>query len=291
MNRVELSSGDDDRSGTIRDFIKSRPWIDQVARIGWLSRGIVYVVVGVTAILVAFQSAGSGDEASPSGALAQIAGLTGGRLLLAVLVTGMILYVGFQLLSLVLIRGTSIFSWWRRAGHVVASILYTMFAWSAAGLVFSGSEDAGQSLIERLSRAVLLNAVGQWMVGIAGLATIGGGCYFLYRHAVQRGFADGLVDVEPTDTGSARATLVLAGVIGWVGRSLVIVLIGFFLVLAALTFDPSDARGFDRALRQTSGSLAGSALVFTVGIGLAAYGAFCIASHRVRTIRDNESDE
>lgn len=274
------------------DPVRDAPWIDAVVRMGWLSRGVVYVVVGLTAISVAAQRAPVEDEASPTGALGRIASLTAGRLLLAILVVGMVLYVGFQLFSLVLIRGNGLDRWWRRAGHLVASATYSLFAWSAAGVALSGESSSGTSLIESISRSVLESTTGRWFLGLCGLVIIGAGAYYVFRHVVQRGFVEGLIGVEPDlpENGKRSRAILVAGVVGWVGRATVIALIGFFVTRAAITFDPNEARGFDRALRQTAGSTAGSLFVLLCGIGLLTYGAFCIASHRRRTIRDNESD-
>ena len=282
----------DDRS-IVERFVERHPRIDQFASAGWLSRGVVYLVFGLLAVPIAFQRTASQDEASPSGALGRILEVPGGRFLLAVLVVGMVLYIAFQILSLALIVENTLGAWWRRAGHLMAAILYSMFAWSAAQIVVSGQQGAGDSLIERLSTGVLDAPGGRWLVSLAGVATIGGAGYFVYRHVIERGFVEGLADLDedPGDNALSGTTLVAVGVVGWIGRSIVVALIGFFLVRAAWTFDPSDARGFDRALRAASTSGLGSALVVVAALGLVAYGCFCIASHRHRTVRDNESDE
>ncbi len=294
---IETSQRTDDRdegsaSERFVDLVRRQPWIDPVVRMGWLSRGLVYVVVGLTAMSVAVQSAPTKDEASPSGALGRIASVPAGRVLLGVLFVGMVLYIIFQLFSLVLIEGNDFAHWWRRAGHLLAAAAYSMFAWSAFKVVLSGEKSSGSSLVEVASRAVLQNTAGRWLLGAAGVVTIGVGGYFVYRHVVQRGFVDGLtgIDDSPGDNDAPRGAIVVAGVVGWMGRAVVIALIGFFVIRAAVNFDPDDARGFDRALRQTAGSTTGSLFVLACGIGLLSYGVFCIASHRHRTIRDNESD-
>ena len=290
-NQQNDSSSDSERSAVER-FVERHPIIDQFAKTGWLSRGVVYIVFGLLAVPIAFQKAAAQDEASPSGALGRITEIPAGRVLLAVLVLGMALYIAFQILSLVLIVETTIGAWWRRGGHLVAAVLYSTFAWSAAKLVVTGQKSTGGSLIERLSKAVLDAPAGRWLVGLAGVVTIVVGGYFFYRHVVQRGFVEGLtaLEDEPADNSISGGTLIVIGLVGWTGRSIVVALIGFFLIRAAWTYDPSDARGFDRALREAATSGLGSALVLTAAVGLIAYGVFCVASHRHRTVRDNESD-
>lgn len=283
----------DQQRPAVERFVERHPWIDRLAKTGWLSRGIVYLVFGLLAVPIAFQQAAPQDKASPSGALGRIVGVPAGRVLLAVLVLGMVLYIAFQILSLALIVEATLGAWWRRAGHLMAALLYSTFAWSAAKLAVSGRHSAGGSLIERLSKAVLDAPGGRWLVGVAGVATIGVSVYFFYRHVIRRGFVDGLtsLDGEPADNTMSGGTLVVIGLIGWTGRSIVVALIGFFLIQAAWTYDPNDARGFDRALREAASSGGGSAVVLTAAVGLVAYGTFCVASHRRRTVRDNESDQ
>ncbi|WP_420453710.1 DUF1206 domain-containing protein [Ilumatobacter sp.] len=280
------------RRARLDALVEQHPIVDRLFRAGWLARGVVYTTVGLTAIPVALQQAPRSSDASPTGALGRIADLPGGRVLLGALVVGMVLYVMFQLMSLALIRGTGFFRWWRRAGHLVASVLYSLFTWSAAEVALSGDRPNRSSLLERVSRAVLENTGGRWLVGVAGLVTMGVAGYFAHRHVVQRGFADGLSDIEsaPTDNGVRAGTIVVLGMVGWIGRSTVISLIGFFVLRAAMTFDPREARGFDRALRATAGSTVGSILVLLAALGLLAYGVFCIVSHRARTIHDIESE-
>ena len=60
-------------------------------------------------------------------------------------------------------------------------------------------------------------------------------------------------------------------------------LVGFFVTRAAWRFDPSDARGFDRALRAAANTSLGAVLVWLAALGLVLYGAFCVlgASRRV----------
>ena len=239
---------------------------------------------------IAAQSAPTENEASPSGALGRIASAPFGRILLSVLLVGMVLYLCFQVFSLALIRGGEFAQWWRRAGHLMATVMYSMLAWSTTQVVISGDGDSGSSLIEELSRAVLQNRAGRWLLGVAGVVTIGVGVYYIVRHVVRRSFVEGLsgIDQAPSADDTSERAIVAAGVVGWFGRSVVIMLIGSFVIRAAWTFDPSEARGFDRALRETADSTIGSFFVLACGVGLASYGVFCIASHRNRTIRDNE---
>ena len=66
--------------------------------------------------------------------------------------------------------------------------------------------------------------------------------------------------------------------IGWLGRSGMMGLIGFFLARAAVRFDPNEAQGLDGSLRKAAESGAGTWLVIAVGAALIVYGVFCVLS-------------
>ena len=84
-----------------------------------------------------------------------------------------------------------------------------------------------------------------------GILVIAIGLYFIVRKGIMRGFADDLRGVDEHGGDAVAHTILVAGVVGWVGRGAVTVLVGFFVLRAAIQFDPNDARGFDGALRKS----------------------------------------
>jgi uncharacterized protein DUF1206 len=66
--------------------------------------------------------------------------------------------------------------------------------------------------------------------------------------------------------------------VGEIGRGVALGLVGFFLVRAAIDFDPSEATGLDGALRRVVDEGWGQALVAIVGLGFVAYGIFCVVT-------------
>ena len=65
------------------------PWADRLARLGFCARGVVYILVGVIALQIAFGTGSRDDEASKDGALREIAERPMGGVLLAVLAAGL----------------------------------------------------------------------------------------------------------------------------------------------------------------------------------------------------------
>lgn len=273
---------------TVDDAVDENPWIEKVFQFGWIAKSLVYTLMGVAAIQIARLDSNADGEASPEGSIAAIADAPVGRALLAVLTTGLALYFIWRILSVAIIHGNGVREWADRVGYTFSGLFYLVLAYTAGKAAFTGIDPEKSNTVERLSKSVLEMTGGRMLLGAAGLITIGVGTYFIIHKGIQRSFADDLARVQPDpqDNEPKRAALVIAGVIGWVGRGIVTVFVGFFVVRAAVRFDADDARGFDQSLRQVAGTGLGSAVVFACGIGLIAYGAFCFASYRFRTLDD-----
>ena len=271
----------------VADAVEDAPWLERVAQAGWVARGVVYLLMGFTAVEIARQSAPS-DDASPQGSIARLGEAPFGRILLAALTVGLALFVVWRVLTIITIRGNGAIEWLQRIGYAFSAVLYVTLAWAAGRVVVQGVEPGDSNTVEQVSRAVLGATGGRVLLGVAGLATIGVGIWFLVEQGIRRRFVDDLdgVNAHPGDNEPGRATVVAAGLIGWIGRGLVTMLVGYFVLRAAIRFDPDDARGFDRSLRQAAGTTIGTLLVLACAVGLIAYGVFCLASHRFRSLDD-----
>jgi len=273
---------------TVDDAVEENPWLERVFRFGWIAKAVVYTLMGVAAIQIARQDSGADGEASPEGSIAAIADAPVGRPLLAVLTIGLVLYIIWRILSVAVISGKGVREWGERVGYTFSGIFYLLLAYTAGKAAFTGVDPEESNTVESLSTSVMEMTGGRVMVGAAGLVTIGVGVFFIVHKGIQRSFADDLdgVQSDPRDNEAKRAALVVAGVIGWIGRGVVTVFVGFFLVRAAVRFDPNDARGFDQSLRQVAGTGLGSSVVFACAVGLVAYGVFCFLSYRFRSLKD-----
>ncbi len=282
------SKADDSVAETVDDVVDENPWLEPLAKIGWIAKGAVYTLMGVTAAQIAQQDAAAEGEASPSGSIGTIADAPVGRVLLAVLTLGLVLYFAWRMLSVAIIRGNDMSAWADRVGYTFSAIFYMLLAYTAGKAAFTGVDPEKSNTVERLSTSVMEMTGGRTMVGLAGLVTICVGIYFAVHKGIQRSFVEDLRSVrsDPRDNEPKRAALVVAGVIGWIGRGLVTMLVGFFVLRAALRFDADEARGFDQSLRQVAGTGLGSALVLACAVGLIAYGVFCFVSHRFRTLNN-----
>jgi hypothetical protein len=268
-------------------FAREHPNLVKLGRVGWVAKGVVYGLMGVLAVAVALQTsdaqAASGEraagqqEASASGAIAAIVESSAGAALLYVIAVGLALYVAWRIVSIVLPADNDADAWLTRAGYAVSAIGYSILAWTAFSFARhpgtgAASEDAR---IEQFTRDLLGNGAGRVAVFVLGAVLVCTGAYFLYKGAA----ATFESDLAPGGVGPvSHDALVTLGRVGWVGRALMMGLIGFFLARAAVRFDPAEAEGLDGALRRVSGSSLGTVLVLVVAVGLVVYGAFCVIS-------------
>lgn len=258
--------------------------IEVFTRVGWLAKGAVYVLFGLTAVAIARQ-AEQDDEASPQGALGQVMEAPAGRALMALMAVGLLLYSLWRAASVVAVDGDDLHALAERVGYGFSSVFYLLLGYTAARSAWIGQESDGSNTVESVSTTLLENTVGRWVLGAVGLVTIAVGLYFTVSKGVMRGFADDVRGVTEQGGADGSDTVMwVCGIAGWCGRGLVTILVGYFIVRSAVTFDASEARGFDRALREAASTTIGSLLVWMSAIGLIAYGVFCLMSHRRRSL-------
>lgn len=270
-------------SESVDDAVDENPWLERLMQWGWIAKGVVYTVMGVTAARIARQEPVA-DDASPDGSIKSIAEAPFGRTLLGVMMVGLVLYTIWRILSVALITGNGLDEWSHRVGYAFSGTFYGLLAYAAGKAAITGIDPEESSTVEDLSASVMEVTAGRTMVGIAGVVTICIGVYFAVHKGLQRSFAGDLdgVDERLTANQPKRRALLIAGVFGWLGRGFVTALVGFFVLRAAVQFDPNEARGFDKALREIADTTTGSIIVFACAVGLIAYGVFCFFSHRFR---------
>lgn len=285
-----MSSATDSAQDAARSAAAKHPKLAKLTVAGWIAKGVVYALMGFTTFSIATQSGGSGsgsgdDKASPQGSLAKIAEASFGQILLWVIAFGLILYVIWRIFSIVA-EDSDLEGWLHRIGYGISAATYVGLAWTAGQAASRGGSVDQQSSIEKISKAMLENSIGRWVLGIGGVIAIGVAIYFAVYKGVMRKFVEDLDGISDTTIGGANEhnLIVLLGSIGWVGRGIVTGLVGFFITRSAIEFDKSDAKGLDQSLRSAAEGGLGTALVMVAGVALIAYGVFCALSSRHRSL-------
>ncbi|MGW4229998.1 DUF1206 domain-containing protein [Streptomyces sp. NPDC004980] len=254
------------------------------ARAGFVARGVIYLLVGVLALRIAFSDSG-GQQADRGGAIAEIAGQPFGGVLLWAL--------GVALAGMALWRLSEAFFGQagpdgdkpgKRAMAAGRFLFYGFVSYSVLSYA-AGDQGSGSGSSDRQTDDVTAKALqwtgGQWIVGIAGAAVVGAGLWIAFR-AVTRTYHKHLKMSEMTQR--VRRAVDFTGVFGGGVRGIVFATAGGFAVAAAVRHEPGRAKGMDDTLRSFTDTPAGPWLLVLVALGLAAFGVFSWANARWRKV-------
>ena len=245
-------------------------WVERLARLGYLAKGIVYAIVGVLAVQAAFGA--GGQTTDTKGALSAIAAQPFGKFLLALLTVGLIGYVVWRFVQAVQDpehKGDDAKGWATRLGYAVSSLIYASLAFTAIGLIRGSGGGGGGNSEQDWTARLLAQPFGQWLVGLVGAFVIGLGFYQLYQ-AYKAKFRKQMKLQEMSPTEETWATRI--GRFGLGARGVVFCIIGFFLLQAARQSDASEVRGLDGVLQSLAQQPYGPWLLGIVALGLLAYG-------------------
>ncbi|MFC8228925.1 DUF1206 domain-containing protein [Streptomyces sp. NPDC057287] len=280
MNANALSTN---ARGQARRAARSRA-MDVGARAGFVARGVIYLLVGVLALRIAF-SDGGGKQADRGGAIAEIAEKPFGSVLLWALglaLAGMALWrLSEALFGQAGPDGDKAHKRAMAAGRFVfySFVSYSVLSY-AAGDKGSGSGSSDKQTDDVTARALEWTG-GQWIVGAAGLVVAGAGLWIAFRAATRK-FHKHLKMAEMTKR--VRQAVDVTGVFGGVVRGAVFATAGGFAVAAAVQHEPGRAKGMDDTLRSFTETPAGPWLLALIALGLASFGLFSWANARYRKV-------
>lgn len=258
------------------------PWVEKLARAGYIAKGIVYIIVGMLALQAAF-SAG-GRTTSTAGALEAIVGQPFGRFLLGLVGIGLAGYALWRWVSAAIDAekdGTDAKGVAARVGYVISGISYAILAYTALQLISGTGNGSGDSSTQDWTARLLAAPFGQGLVGMVGLIIIGNGLAQVVK-GYKADFVKkmNLATVEPTQ----KKVAILSGRWGYIARGIVFAITGGFLINAARAADPKQAKGLGSALDLLAQQSFGPWLLGIVAAGLVAYGLFMFVEARYRRI-------
>jgi hypothetical protein len=271
------SPGEDAKEQTKKVARKASPWIDRLARMGYVTKGVVYVVIGFLALREALGI--GGETTGPSSAFRSIGSQPFGGIIVALLAVGLACYALWKVVQGIMDpdeNGSDAHGILRRVGYVGSGAIHGCLAFIAVQSILGAevsSEDAATA-----NAMAYQPPLGQLVVG---LVVIGVGLYQLYA-AYEAKF---LPELKLERMGEARTRwITYAGRVGTTARALAIGVAGAFLLLAAYQSDPSETRGLGEALETLQRQPLGSYMLATIAAGLIVYGVFMFAVARLRHI-------
>jgi hypothetical protein len=262
--------------------IARSPFGQGLARWGLVSKGSLYLLVGLIAAHVSF---GGGERLQDrGGALSTLADGWLGKLLIVLLAIGLVGYAAWRFAEAVLgrpLEGGEKEGWLKRFGYLTRAVWYLGLFGVAISALYGANESGGSRQEDRFTARVLELPLGRWIVAGIGLGILGAGVFNLWR-GVTRKFRDNLKLRKMSDVEERVFTAL--GVVGHFARGVVFGLMGFFLVRAAWQYDPKEAVGLDGALAEVLQQDYGDTLLGIVAAGLIAFGIYCYAEARYREV-------
>jgi len=252
---------------------KMLPAARVLARIGFFSIGTIYILIGVWAMLALFRVAN--PAADEQRIMHKLTELPVGIALIAGLALGTLAYILWLIFQAVFdpyklgnrLRGLG-----ERTGIALGALAYGKIAWATVTVLLGGGAH-GEEDRQQLARQVLEWPAGPWLVGAAGLAV---GIVGLFQiKYVRDGGHWQQMDVSRFN----RAARLVVQALGWAGygaRCAILLVLGWFLIHAAWSFDARAVGDTDSAFDflGLGGSALGNGVFSVVALGTIGYGLF-----------------
>lgn len=247
-------------------------------RIGFISIGVVYFIIGLMSLFFALGIGGKLIDAE--GALTTVGQQPFGKFLLLVLGIGMLGYVLWrfaQAFANIEHKPSNIKNTFLRAGFAISGFIYLSLS-IAALRAFAAKPVSGKSEAA-MSAKVLAMDIGPLLLSVVGLVLIGVGIFQIYKGLSERFLRD--FETEGT-TVAERKAVRISGKIGLPARGVTFAIIGYFLIKAGLQADPAEARGTKGVMEAVLAQPFGNILLGIIAAGFIAYAVYCVLSAKNR---------
>ena len=260
------------------------PFIKSLARLGFFAKGMLFIVIGVLATLLVVGLEG-GKITDATGALATVALKPYGKVLLVFFIIGASGHGLWNILrgaADVDDAGRDLKGIVTRIIQIGVGLFYIGLAWSAFDIVMTAQvTDANGELPKTLTAVLFSLPLGAILVFLIGLGVIGASVHECYSGFTGK-YQDHYRSWEIRE--SHQKFINVLGVAGFTARALILALIGYFFISAAMTFDPNEVSGIDGALLALSQNYFGKTLLFVTAVGLIGYGILSLYEARYRRI-------
>ena len=248
-----------------------------LARAGLIARGVIYILVGWVAVLVALgQSSRAPDQ---QGALQLLAGKPYGLVSLWLLAIG---FAGYALWRL----GEAAFGVSGEPGagprlkSLARAIIYAGLSYLAFTVIAgkSGSQSGKQ---QDITASAMHHPAGQLLVGVVGVIVVVCGIALVIEGARKK-FMKHLRTGQMSP--KTRRAVKLLGMTGTIARGVVFGLAGAGVIAAAVTHKASESGGIDKALLTLRNQPFGEFLMLLVALGLVIFGIYGLCEARWRRV-------
>ncbi len=260
------------------------PYTKKLARLGFYTKGFLFIVIGILAILVALGIDG-GTLADPTGALTAVALAPFGRIILIIFIVGAIGHGVWNILRGAADVDDAGKSWQGIIKRIIAvgiGLFYLFLAWSAWNILITAQVTPENGTVQKTITAIFLALpLGAVLVFLIGLIVIGTGvheCYSGLSGKFQENYR--LHEIE----GGHRKIIIILGALSFTARALIFALMGYFFITAAVYYNADEAVGIDGALLTLSQTYYGKILLFVTAAGVVCHGVLSLYEARYRRI-------
>jgi hypothetical protein len=260
----------------------AKAWIEPVARAGYASKGFVYFLIGVLAVMAAFNLGGS--IAGPKEALQTLQPKTFGKVLLAVVGVGLCCYAVWRFVQSIYDpegKGKKLKGLLIRTGYAGSGIIHGLLAWAVIQMILGGSGSSSRTSEAGLTARLMSQPFGIWLVGIVGVIIAGVGSYHIFRGLT--GAFKKRLNFSPVRE-KTREFLCRTCQFGLIARGVAFTITAWFFIRSAMHYNPREAGGLSEALSLVAAQSYGPWLLGAMGFGLAAYGVYAFVEARFRQI-------
>lgn len=258
-----------------------------LARFGFLTKGVLFIIIGVLAVLVAIGFR-DGELAGTRGALATIAQAPFGKILLLVFVIGAGAYAGWNILRGIADvddHGNGKIGLLKRLVAIGLGLVYAFIGLVGLYILLepdTAGGDGGSEMPETLTAVLLDFPFGVILVVLVGLGFLAAAAGVAYQ-AFSLNFLDKFKDFDNQNANRHRL-IATTGFAGFLARALLFGLIGYFLISAAVNYNPEKVVGLDGALRALAQQSYGQIILFFTAFGLICYGFLSILKSKFRDL-------
>jgi hypothetical protein len=248
-----------------------------VARAGLTARGIIYLLIGWIAVLVALGR--SSREADQEGALQLLGSKPYGSVSLWLLGIGFAAYALWRLSEAAYgVAGVGR-AFRPRLDSLSVAVIYAGLAFLT--LKVSAGSPGPPDQAQDLTATVMQHPGGRWLVGIAGVVVIIVGLDFVTLGVRQTFMKYLLITQMRRRTRRIVRTL---GIIGTAARGVVVAVFGGLVIDAAVSHNSAKVGGVDKALLTLRDEPFGPVVLLLVASGLFIFGVYALCEARWRRV-------
>ena len=249
-----------------------------LARAGLTARGVIYILVGWVAVLVALGH--SSREADQQGALHLLAGKSYGLVSLWLLGLGFAGYALWRLSEAAFGVTGDRPGAGPRLKSLARAVIYAGLSY-LTHTVISGTDRSQSARQQDMTATAMQHPAGRVLVGIVGLVIVACGIVLVIE-GVRKKFMKYLQTARMSTR--VRRVVKLLGTTGTIARGLVFALAGVLVIDAAVAHKASESGGIDKALLTLRDQPFGPFLMMLAALGLIIFGVYGLCEARWRKV-------